>query len=121
MNLSTVFRIFAAVLAINGLMTLFATETFLGMAGMTVNDDITTLGQLVGVTFLIIAMIAYKTIKLAGESLAAFGRVYFVAELMWTGIIGYHIAVRAAEGATAYGNLGISAIMAILFFVYSRK
>ena len=68
-----------------------------------------TLGQFMGVTFLIFGIIAWKTVDLAGDNLAAFGKVYALAEFMW---VGHHCLPRGhgrrTGGATAMGNLVIS-------------
>ena len=120
MNLTFVFRACAAVLFINGLMALFMTDQFMSMADFEVTTDMHTLGQFMGVTFLIFGIIAWKTVDLAGDHLAAFGKVYALAEAMWVGIIAFHVATGAAGGATAMGNLGISGLLAILFFTQSR-
>ena len=121
MNLSLVFRACATVLILNGLMALFITDQFMSMADFDVTSDMHTLGQFMGVTFLIFGLIAWKTVDLAGDNLAAFGKVYALAEAMWVGIIGYQVASGAAAGATALGNLAISTLFAVLFFVKSRE
>ncbi len=121
MNLSLVFKASAAVLFINGLMALFMTHSFMSMAGFEVTADMHTLGQFMGVTFLIFGIIAWKTVDLAGDNLAAFGKVYALAEFMWVCIIGYHVATGVAGGATAMGNLVISTLFAVLFFLTSRE
>ena len=76
MNLSLVFKASAAVLFLNGLMALFMTDQFMSMADFDVTADMHTLGQFMGVTFLIFGLIAWKTVDLAGDNLAAFGKVY---------------------------------------------
>jgi hypothetical protein len=90
------------------------------MAGFEVTADMHTLGQFMGVTFLIFGIIAWKTVDLAGDNLAAFGKVYALAEAMWVGIIGFHVATGVAGGATAIGNLAISALFAVMFYLKSR-
>jgi hypothetical protein len=40
---------------------------------------------------------------------------------MWTAIIGYHIAIGATGGPTAYVNVGLTALLGVLFFFYSKK
>ena len=115
-----VFRASAAVLIVNGLMALFMTDSFMAMAEFDVTTDMHTLGQFMGVTFLIFGMIAWKTVDLAGDNLAAFGKVYALAEFMWAAIIGYHVATGVTGGATALGNLAISSLFALLFFLKSR-
>ena len=122
MNLALVFRASAAVLFLNGLMALLITDQFMSMADfdVTATADLHTLGQFMGVTFLIFGIIAWKTVDLAGDNLAAFGKVYALAEAMWVGIIAFHVATGVAGGATAIGNLAISSLFAVLFFVKSR-
>ena len=120
MSLSLVFRLCAVVLLLNGLMALFNTDQFMAMADFDVTTDMHTLGQFMGVTFLIFGIIAWKTVDLAGENLAAFGKVYALAEFMWVAIIAFHIATGATGGATAIGNLVISSLIAVLFFLKSR-
>lgn len=100
---------------------LFNTAMLFEMAGMELTDSLLTLGQFMGVTFFFFAMIAWKTVDLAGDNLPGFGRVFALGSLMWASIIGYHVAIGAAGGATAFGNLGINAVLAILFFVSSNK
>jgi hypothetical protein len=39
---------------------------------------------------------------------------------MWVAIIAYHVATGVAGGATAIGNLAISSLFAVLFFIKSR-
>ena len=58
---------------------------------------------------------------LANDSLPAFGQVYALTQVMWVAIIGYHIAIGAASGLTAYANIGITAVLGFLFFYYSKK
>ena len=46
---------------------------------------------------------------------------YGIGYVMWFLIIGYHIMIGQAGGATAYVNLVLEAILAAAFFYYSRK
>ncbi|MAJ50524.1 MAG: hypothetical protein CMB82_02785 [Flammeovirgaceae bacterium] len=121
MNLKTVFRIGAIVLLINGLGGLFATEMFMEAANFTMSPSLLTIGQFMGVTFLIMALIGWRTADLANNALPAFGQLYAITQAMWVAIIGYHIAIGAAGGPTAYANIVITALLGILFFFYSKK
>ncbi|MDG2208424.1 MAG: hypothetical protein P8K81_00370 [Flavobacteriales bacterium] len=121
MNTSTVFRIATAIMGLNGIMALFATDNFFSMAGMDVTADMVTLGQFMGVTFLFFALVAWKASSLTGETLAGMGRTFAIGETMWAAIIAYHVFAGMAEGMTAYANLGVAVLMAVLFFVASRK
>ena len=106
---------------INGLGALFATDMFMEAASFEMSPSLLTLGQFMGVTFLVMALIAWKTADLANDALPAFGQVYAIAQVMWVAIIGYHVAIGAASGPTAYANLGVTAILGVLFFFYSKK
>lgn len=121
MNLTNVFRLGAAVTLLNGLMSLFATEMFFEMAGFEMTDSLITIGEFMGVTFLFLAIIQCKTADLAGSALADFGKVFALGQLMWAAIIGWHMIDGQAEGATAYGNFGITVVLGGLYFMYSRK
>jgi|MDSV01.1.fsa_nt_gb hypothetical protein len=120
MNVSNVFKLASVILFFNGLMSLFMTDMFFEMAAFTVNESLHTFGQFTGVTFLAMGVIAWKTVDLAGDNLKSFGKVYALTQLMWVGIIGYHVAIGAAGGATAIGNLAICAVLAGLFYWTSR-
>ena len=80
-----------------------------------------TFGQFVGVTFLAMSLIAWKTPDLVIDALPGFGQVYAITQGMWAVIIIYHIAIGAAGGPTAIANAGISVVFSLLFFFYSRK
>tara|TARA_B100001057_G_C22055560_1_gene646257 strand:- start:24 stop:389 length:366 start_codon:yes stop_codon:yes gene_type:complete len=121
MNLKTVFRLGAVVLLINGLGGLFATEMFMEAANFTMSSSLLTIGQFMGVTFLILALIAWRTADIAKDALPVFGQLYAITQGMWTAIIGYHIAIGAAGGPTAYVNIVITALLGILFLFYSKK
>ena len=115
MNLKTVFRIGAIILLINSLGGLFATNMFMEAANFTVSPSLLTIGQFLGVTFLILALIAWRTADLAKDALPAFGQLYAITQGMWTAIIGYHIAIGATGGPTAYVNIGLTALMIGIF------
>ena len=121
MNLKIVFRIGAIVLLINGLGALFATEVFMEAANFTMSSSLLTIGQFMGVTFLILALIGWRTADLANNALPAFGKMYAITQAMWVTIIGYHIVIGAAGGPTAYVNIVITTLLGILFFFYSKK
>ena len=121
MNLKTVFRIGAIILLINGLGGLFATKMFMEAANFTMTSSLLTIGQFLGVTFLVLALITWRTADLAKDALPAFGQLYAITQGMWTAIIGYHIAIGAAGGPTAYVNIGLTALLGVLFFFYSKK
>jgi hypothetical protein len=121
MPLSSVFKASAVVLIGNGLFGLLMTDAFMTLAGFTLTPDLHTLCQFTGGTLIICGIIAWKTVDLAGDNLPAFGRLYALAEGLWTAIIGYPVITGAAQGSTAVGNLFVSATFAVLFYLKSRK
>ena len=121
MDLKLVFRIAAVVAAINGLGLLFMTATFFTMANLTVSPALITVGQFIGVTMLFLALLEWRIPDIAGGAFASFGQLFAIGHAMWFLIVGYHIMTGQAGGATAYVNLVLEAILAILFFMQSRK
>ena len=121
MNLRLVFRIAAVILVINGLGMLLMTSTFIAMANITPTPDLITFGQFMGVTFLFLALLAWRTPDIAGDAISSLGQLFGIGFTMWFLIVGYHIMTGAASGATAYVNIALMAILAVLFFMQSRK
>ena len=85
------------------------------------SPSLLTLGQFMGVTFLEMALIAWKIADLAIDALPTFGQKYTIAQGMWVVIIGYRVAVGAAVGPTAYANIGITDFLGVHFYFYSKK
>ena len=121
MNLKLVFRIAAVIAAINGLGLLFMGATFFAMASMTATPNLITVGQFTGVTVLFLALLQWRIPDIAGDAFSSLGQLFAIGYAMWFLIIGYHIMTGQAGGATAYVNLVLEAILAILFFMQSRK
>ena len=121
MNLKLVFRIAAVILVINGLGMLLMTSTFITMANITPTPDLITFGQFMGVTFLFLALLTWRIPDIAGDAVSSLGQLFAIGYAMWFLIVGYHIMTGAASGATAYVNIALMAILAVLFFMYSRK
>ena len=121
MNLKLVFRIAAVILVINGLGMLLMTSTFITMANITPTPDLITFGQFMGVTFLFLALLAWRIPDIAGDAVSSLGQLFAIGFGMWFLIVGYHIMTGAASGATAYVNIALMAILAVLFFMQSRK
>ena len=121
MNLKLVFRIAAVIGVINGLGLLFMGNTFFAMANLTPTPDLITLGQFTGVTFLFLALLQWRIPDIAGDALSSLGQLFAIGFGMWFLIVGYHIMTGAASGATAYVNIALMAILAVLFFMQSRK
>ena len=121
MDLKMVFRIAAVIAAINGLGMLLMTSTFIAMANITPTPDLITLGQFMGVTFLFLALVEWRIPDIAGDAVSSLGQLFAIGFGMWFLIVGYHIMTGAASGATGYVNIALMAILAVLFFIKSRK
>ena len=121
MDLKMVFRISAVIALINGVGSLFMTSTFFEMANLTISPSLVTLGQFIGVTMLFLALVQWRIPDIAGDATTSLGQLFGIGYAMWFLIVGYHIMTGAASGATAYVNLVIMAILAIMFFMQSRK
>ena len=121
MDLKMVFRIAAVIAAINGLGLLFMGTTFFAMANMTATPNLITVGQFTGVTVLFLALLQWRIPDIAGDAFSSLGQLFAIGYAMWFLIVGYHIMTGQAGGATAYVNLVIEAILAVLFFMKSRK
>ena len=121
MDLKMVFRIAAVISAINGLGMLLMTSTFIAMANITPTPDLITLGQFMGVTFLFLALVEWRIPDIAGDAVSSLGQLFAIGFGMWFLIVGYHIMTGAASGATGYVNIALMAILAVLFFMQSRK
>ena len=121
MDLKLVFRIAAVVAALNGLGLLFMGGTFFGMANVTPPPDLITVGQFLGVTILFLALLEWRIPDIAGDSFSSLGQLFAIGYAMWFLIVGFHIVTGQAGGAAAYGNLVVEAILAVLFFMQSRK
>ena len=121
MNLKLVFRIAAVISAVNGLGLLFMTSKFFEMANLTISPSLITLGQFIGVTMLFLALVQWRIPDIAGDTISSLGQLFGIGYTMWFLIVGYHIITGAASGATAYVNIVLMAIFAILFFMQSRK
>ena len=121
MDLKMVFRISAVIALINGVGSLFMTSTFFEMANLTISPSLVTLGQFIGVTMLFLALVQWRIPDIAGDATTSLGQLFGIGYAMWFLIVGYHIMTGAASGATAYVNIALMAILAVLFFMKSRK
>ena len=120
MNLRLIFRTQSIILFINALGGLFLTSTFLTSANFTVTPDLITLGQFMGMTFLILSIWSWRIPDIAGDAFNSLGRLFALGGLLWTLIIGYHIVMGAASGPTAYINIILTALLALGFYLYSK-
>jgi len=120
MNLRTVFKVQSIVLFLNAIGGLFLTSAFLGAAGWEVTNDLITLGQFSGMTFLVFSIWAWRFPDVASESIKSIGMLHAIGGLLFTIIIAYHIMIGAVAGPTAYVNIIFTALFAIGFYIYSR-
>ena len=120
MNLKTIFKAQAIILLINGIGGLLLTSAFFSAAGWEMTPDLKTLGQFVGMTFLVIAIWSWKIPDVVVDSLNSMGMLFALGGLLWTLIIGYHIIIGAVAGPTAYVNIILTAAFAVGFYFYSR-
>ena len=121
MNLQLIFRVNGAILFINGLFFLFLTEMFLGMAGFDITPQLQTLAQAMGVSLIAVAILSWRTPDIAGSAVVSYGQLFAIISLLWVLLLGFHGATGQASGPPLYGNLAINVLLAILFFVYSKK
>ena len=121
MNLQMIFRVNGAILFINGLSFLLLTDQFLGMAGFNMTPSLQTLAEAMGVSLIAIGLLSWRTPDIAGEAMSSYGQLYGIIGVLWVLLIGYHAATGQASGPPVYGNLGINAVLAGLFFMYSKK
>ena len=121
MDLKLVFRIAGVIAAINGLGLLFMGGTFFAMANMTATPNLITVGQFTGVTVLFLALLQWRIPDIAGDALSSLGQLFGIGNVLWFLIVGYHIMTGKAGGATGFVNAGIFVILAVLFFMQSRK
>ena len=120
MNLRTVFKAQSIVLLLNAIGSLFLTATFMAQANFEVTADLITLGQFLGMTFLVISIWSWRIPDIAGDAFNAMGRLFAIGGVLWTLIILYHIVIGAVSGPTAYVNVILTALFAIGFYIYSR-
>ena len=120
MNLRIVFKAQSIILLLNAIGGLFLTSTFLSQANFSVTADLITLGQFMGMTFLIISIWSWRIPEIAGNAFNSMGKLFAIGGGLWTLIILYHIIVGAVSGPTAYVNVILTALFALGFYIYSR-
>ena len=120
MNLRIIFKAQAIILLINGLGSLFLTSVFIQQAGWTPTADLITIGQFLGVVFIVNGIWSWRFPDVAAESIKSIGMLFALGGLLFTAIILFHIITGAVAGATAYVNIILTALFAIGFYIYSR-
>lgn len=120
MNLRNIFKAQAILLIINAIGGIFLTTAFLGAAGWEITSDLITLGQFLGMTFLVIAVWSWRIPDVVGDSIKSMGMLFAIGSFLWTLMIGYHIVIGAVAGPTAYVNIILTIVFAISFYIYSK-
>ena len=121
MSLRTIFKAQAVVLLLNAIGGLFLTTIFLTNAGwIEPSDDLITLGQFMGMTFLVLSIWSWRLPDVAADALKSIGMLFAIGGLLWTIIIGFHIITGQVAGLTAYINIIITALFAVGFYIYSK-
>ena len=121
MNLRNIFKGYAVLGILNAIGGLFFTASFLGSAGWTPTPELITLGQFMGMTFLIIAIWSWRIPDIVGDALNSMGMLWARGGLLWVVIIAFHIITGAAAGATAYVNIVLTGLFAAGFYFYSKN
>ncbi|MDP6139467.1 MAG: hypothetical protein QGI89_05235, partial [Candidatus Woesearchaeota archaeon] len=121
MDLKLVFRIAAVIFLINAFGIIFMPNTFFEMAGLTMSDSLKTVGQFLGITIVFIALLSWRIPDIAGNAFSALGQLWGIGNLLWFLMVSYHVMTGQAGGSTAYINIALFAVFAVLFFMYSRK
>lgn len=121
MNLKLLFRIFGVIATINALSFLFATEAFLTSAGLTISPSLVSLAQGFGVSVFILGLLSWRTPDIAGDAMPAYGQLFGIGHSLFVVLLIYQIMTEQVAGLPAYGNLVFSAVLAVLFFMYSKK
>ena len=84
MNLRTIFKVQGIILAINGLAGIFLGTAFFSAAGWEITADMLTLGQIFGLTLLIIGIWAWRIPDALGDSVKSMGMLYSLGGALWT-------------------------------------
>ena len=121
MNLQNIFKIDAVIALINGIGLLFATTMFVEMANLNMSASLLTFAQFMGVTFVWLAIISWRIPSISGDAINYFAQMWALAHAMWFVIIGFHIITNQIGGATAFINIIITGVFAILYYSKSKS
>ena len=121
MNLQLLLKVNGVVSGINGLSAILMYNMWFNMAGMEVTGPAIALCQSLGVAAVGLAVISWRTASIAGDALSSLGQLFGIGNVLWFLIVGYHIMTGKAGGATGFVNAGIFVILAVLFFMKSKK
>tara|TARA_B110000014_G_scaffold130247_1_gene89838 strand:+ start:500 stop:859 length:360 start_codon:yes stop_codon:yes gene_type:complete len=119
MNLNILFKISAALLLINGVLATFMPHIFIGQAGMTLTDDVTTITQAFGTSLLVLSYIIYRMPSISSDIKDA-GMIAVIVYLAFIILISVHLYTGQASGLTPMVNLGLNIVMGALFYFKSK-
>jgi len=121
MNLKLIFRIFGGLNMLTGAFALFATKAMLDSAGLTVTNELITVGQGFAITAIALGLVSWRTADIAGESLYAYGQLFGIVQSLQILLIVYHLMTGQAGGPPVYINLVVGIVLAALFYFYSQQ
>ena len=121
MNLKLIFRIFGGLNMLTGAFALFATKAMLDSAGLTVTNELITVGQGFAITAIALGLVSWRTADIAGDSLYAYGQLFGIVQSLQILIIVYHLMTGQAGGPPVYINLIVGIVLAALFYFYSQQ
>ena len=121
MNLKLIFRIFGGLNMLTGAFALFATKAMLDSAGLTVTNELITVGQGFAITAIALGLVSWRTADIAGESLYAYGQLFGIVQSLQILLIVYHLITGQAGGPPVYINLVVGIVLAALFYFYSQQ
>ena len=121
MNLKLIFRIFGGLNMLTGTFALFATKAMLDSAGLTVTNEIITVGQGFAITAIALGLVSWRTADIAGDSLYAYGQLFGIVQSLQILLIVYHLMTGQAGGPPVYINLVVGIVLVALFYLYSQQ
>ena len=121
MNLKLIFRIFGGLNMLTGAFALFATKAMLDSAGLTVTNELITVGQGFAITAIALGLVSWRTADIAGDSLYAYGQLFGIVQSLQILLIVYHLITGQAGGPPVYINLVVGIVLAALFYFYSQQ
>ena len=121
MNLKLIFRIFGGLNMLTGAFALFATKAMLDSAGLTVTNELITVGQGFAITAIVLGLVSWRTADIAGDSLYAYGQLFGIVQSLQILLIVYHLITGQAGGPPVYINLVVGIVLAALFYFYSQQ
>ena len=121
MNLKLIFRIFGGLNMLTGAFALFATKAMLDSAGLTVTNELITVGQGFAITAIVLGLVSWRTADIAGDSLYAYGQLFGIVQALQILLIVYHLMTGQAGGPPVYINLIVGIVLAALFYFYSQQ